>query len=92
MLYIRRYVSRLYDVKVARKVAASMGQSHQVIPVDETFLRHYGTHAEKTVYITDGYLDVTGSPEVFVNRFARDIAPVRMTGNFGSEVLRNIRC
>jgi asparagine synthase (glutamine-hydrolysing) len=79
------------DVKVARRVAEATGQSHQTIPVDQAFLRHFADHAEKTVYLTDGYLDVGGSPEIFVNRIAREIGPVRMTGNFGSEVLRNIR-
>ncbi len=79
------------DVKVARRVAASTGQTHHTIPVDQSFLHNFSEQAEKTVYLTDGYLDVGESPEIFINRIAREIAPVRMTGNFGSEVLRNIR-
>jgi asparagine synthase (glutamine-hydrolysing) len=33
-------------------------------------------------------MDVTGSVELYVNSLARNIAPVRLTGNYGSEVLR----
>ena len=33
-------------------------------------------------------MDVTGAVELFANRIARQIAPVRLTGNYGSEILR----
>jgi asparagine synthase (glutamine-hydrolysing) len=33
-------------------------------------------------------MDVTGSVEMFVNRVARAMSPVRLTGNYGSEILR----
>ena len=32
-------------------------------------------------------MDVTGSPDLFANRIARQIAPVRLTGNYGQEIL-----
>ncbi|MBN2107882.1 MAG: hypothetical protein JW832_10700, partial [Deltaproteobacteria bacterium] len=79
------------DVKVARKVAGACGQTHQTIPLDRNFLSQFADLAEKTVYISDGYLDVGGAPELYINRLARDIAPVRITGNHGSEVLRSMR-
>lgn len=79
-----------YDVKVARKVAAVMNQKHYTITVDNNFISNFSTYAEKTIYITDGYLDISGSPEIFINKQVREIAPLRMTGNFGSELLRNI--
>ena len=48
--------------------------------------------AEKAVRISDGYLDAgSGAVEIYINRKARDIAPIRITGNYGSEVLRSIR-
>jgi asparagine synthase (glutamine-hydrolysing) len=40
------------------------------------------------VYFTDGAMDVTGAVELYVNRMAREIAPVRLTGNYGDEILR----
>ena len=33
-------------------------------------------------------MDVSGAAELYVNRLARQIAPVRITGNYGSEILR----
>jgi len=80
-----------YDVKVARSVASALGQMHKTITVDDLFFKYFAEYAEKTIYITDGYLDVTGAQELYVNRHAKEIAPIRMTGNFGSEVLRDIR-
>ena len=76
------------DVRLARDIARITGQPHTVIPVGKEFLKEFPTLAEKTVYISDGAMDVTGSVELFVNRIARAIAPVRITGNYGSEVLR----
>jgi asparagine synthase (glutamine-hydrolysing) len=36
-------------------------------------------------------VDVSRSPDVYLNEKARAIAPVRMTGNYGGEVLRRVR-
>ena len=79
-----------FDVIVARKIADAVGKAHQVIRVDERFLSNFPALAEKTVFVTDGCMDVTGSPDLYVNKLARDIAPVRITGNYGSEVFRNV--
>jgi len=79
------------DVLLARKVARSCGQSHKVIPVGEEFFRRFSHYAERTVYLTDGSADVSRSPDLYVNEKARQIAPVRVTGNYGSEILRAVR-
>jgi asparagine synthase (glutamine-hydrolysing) len=76
------------DVRIARKVAEACGQSHQTISVGDEFLSSFPRLAEQTVRITDGAMDVSGAPGLYVNRLARHIAPVRLTGNYGSEILR----
>ena len=76
------------DVKLARQVAKVCRQPHEVITVDRAFLREFPNLAERTVYLTDGILDVSASPDLYVNRRARQIAPVRLTGNYGQEILR----
>ena len=76
------------DVRIARKVAAVCKQPHQTISVGEQFLAGFPTLAQETVQITDGAMDVSGAAELYVNRLARQIAPVRITGNYGSEILR----
>ncbi len=80
-----------FDVKVARTIAGLCQQKHTTIKINKNFLREFSRLAEKTVYITDGYLDVSGATELYVNSLAREIAPIRITGNYGSEVLRSIR-
>ncbi len=79
------------DVVMARKVAAQCGQRHQVIPVGKEFLSQFAHYADRTIYLTDGCMDVSHSPDLYVNERARNIAPVRMTGNYGGEVLRRVR-
>lgn len=76
------------DVVVAKQVAAACEQPHQVITVDGDFLARFPHYAERTVYLTDGMLDVGRSPALYANEKARDVAPVRMAGIYGSEVLR----
>jgi asparagine synthase (glutamine-hydrolysing) len=80
-----------YDVKIAKKVSKLCNQQHYVLKLTKDFLKNFPYYAEKSVNITDGSLDVSSSPELFLNQLAREIAPIRMTGNFGSEVLRGSR-
>ena len=76
------------DLILSRKVAAACGQPHQVIPIGSEFLAKFAEYAERTIYLTDGCALVNRSSDLYANERAREIAPVRMTGNYGSEVLR----
>lgn len=78
------------DVTVARKVAKACGQRHEVIPVGSEFLSKFSHYAERAVYLTDGCVAVNRAADLYVNERARQIAAVRMTGNYGSEVLRRM--
>jgi asparagine synthase (glutamine-hydrolysing) len=80
-----------HDVALSRKVAGTRNQPYQVIPVGSDFLSKFPRYAERTVFLSDGCVDVSHSPDLYVNEFARQIAPVRMTGNYGGEVLRRVR-
>jgi len=79
------------DVVVAREVASACGQSYEVIPVGDEFLREYPYWAERAVYATDGCASVAQAADLYLNQRARQVAPVRMTGNYGGEVLRRVR-
>jgi asparagine synthase (glutamine-hydrolysing) len=76
------------DVRIARRLARLCGQSHETLVVGPAFLAEFPALAEKAVYLSDGTMDVTGSVELYANRMARGIAPVRLTGNYGSEIIR----
>jgi asparagine synthase (glutamine-hydrolysing) len=79
------------DVTIARKVAHACGQSHEVIRAGDEFLSRFPYYAERTMYLTDACVEVSCAPVLYVNEKARNIAPVRMTGNYGDQILRRLR-
>ncbi len=79
------------DVRVARSVARTCGQPYDVIAAGGGFLSRFPYYAERAVYLTDGCADVSRCPDLYMYERARQIGPVRMTGNYGGEVLRRVR-
>lgn len=79
------------DVRVARRLAQEYGQPFQVITAGHEFLSRFSHYAARTVYLTDGCTDVGLSPVLYVNEKASEVAPVRISGVFGGEVLRGVR-
>ncbi len=79
------------DVAVAAQVAALSGQPHHVIELGSDFLSSTRQCLERSVYISDGYLGLSGAAEVYLNQKARAIAPARITGNWGGELMRGVR-
>jgi asparagine synthase (glutamine-hydrolysing) len=78
------------DVKVARQLARLSQQPHQIIHIGKEFLSEFPALAEKTAYVTDGNLDASGTIDLFVQIRARQIAPIRVTGTNGGELLRRL--
>jgi asparagine synthase (glutamine-hydrolysing) len=79
------------DVQIARQVAQMCSQSFQVLTAGQEFLTDFGNYAERVVYLSDGCADVSRAPDLYLNEEVRAIAPVRMTGNYGGEILRAVR-
>jgi asparagine synthase (glutamine-hydrolysing) len=79
------------DVRVGRQVAARCNQPHRVIELGTDFLETIRENLDHSVYVSDGYLGLSGAAELYVNRQARSIAPARMTGNWGGELMRGVR-
>jgi asparagine synthase (glutamine-hydrolysing) len=75
------------DVKLGRRVAKVCGQPHHVITAGAEFLSRFDHYAERSVYLSDACVDLARSPDLYVQEKARDIAPVRMVGTYGSEIL-----
>jgi asparagine synthase (glutamine-hydrolysing) len=76
------------DVVLGRRIAEICNQPHTTITVGPEFFADFSDLAARSVYASDGLMDVSGAIEVYVNRKARQIAPIRVTGNYGSELLR----
>jgi len=77
-----------FDIAIARKLAAIYNQPYQAIKINRDFFSDFAGLAEKSVYISDGTHHAFGAHNVYFNRIARRIAPVRITGKYGSEIVR----
>lgn len=77
------------DVKLARGVAKLCEQPHQVITAGSEFLSQFAHYAERATWLTDACVDLSRSPDLYVNERVREIAPVRMVGTYGSEILQH---
>ncbi len=75
------------DVKLARRVAKICQQPHHVIPAGAEFLSNFAHYAERTIFLTDAGADLSRSPDLYMQEKVREIAPVRMVGTYGSEIL-----
>jgi asparagine synthase (glutamine-hydrolysing) len=78
------------DVKLARRLAKLSQQPYHTIPIDGQFLSEFPSLAEKVAYVGEGNLDASGTIDLFVQREARKIAPIRVTGTNGGELLRRL--
>ena len=79
------------DVRYARRVAAACSQSFTVLTAGKEFLLEFPKYAERAVFLTDGCVDVSRAPDLYLNERAREIAHVRMTGLYGGEIMRGVR-
>lgn len=78
------------DDRIAIRVAAAANLDHQLVRLESDFFSNFAQYADKTVFSTDGCAGVCNAHELYFNRRARELAPVRLTGNYGSEVMRGI--
>jgi asparagine synthase (glutamine-hydrolysing) len=84
-------VRECQDVTIARRVANLCQQPYELIRVGAEFLSQFAHYAERTIFLSDGCTGVNRAADLYGNEIAARIAPVRMTGNYGSEILRRLR-
>lgn len=77
-----------FDDRLAARVAEVCGLDHRLLRLDSDFFSDFAVNVDRTVHVTDGCFGATGAHEIYFNKLARELAPVRLTGNWGSEVLR----
>lgn len=78
------------DSQLSARVAAVCGLEHQTLRIDQNFFSDFAAHADRTVYNTDGCFGILGAHEIYLNKLARHLAPVRVTGVCGGEILRRV--
>jgi asparagine synthase (glutamine-hydrolysing) len=76
------------DVMVGRKIAGICQQPHQVIQVSKEFLDGFPKYAERTVFISEGTVDVSRA-DLYLSQQARKVAPAKIVGTYGSEIVRH---
>ena len=77
------------DVQFGRKVAQACQQTHQVITVGNEFLTQFPHYAERSIYLSEGGVDVYRASDLYVSERAREIAPAKVVGTYGSEIVRH---
>jgi asparagine synthase (glutamine-hydrolysing) len=77
------------DVRLGRRVAKVCQQTHEVLTVGDEFLSRFPHYAERSVYLTEGGADVHRSSDLYVSERARNLAPVKVVGTYGSEIVRH---
>jgi asparagine synthase (glutamine-hydrolysing) len=78
-----------YDVRIGRRVAGICQQPHQVIEVGNDFLNSFADHAERSVFITEGTVDLCRASDLYVSQKIREITPAKIVGTYGSEIVRH---
>lgn len=81
----------ILDARIAPKVAKSCNQNHtKIVLEDEKLIKEYPEWVEKATWISDGLEGTDKADVLYFNSIAREIAPIRMTGKYGSQVLKGI--
>jgi asparagine synthase (glutamine-hydrolysing) len=78
------------DARLATQIAAVKGLKHQVLRIEPDFVRDFGSYLDRTITATDGCAGAIASHEIYFNAHARELSPIRLTGNFGSEIFRSV--
>src|SRR5262249_11268456 len=87
---LRRARRDTQDRLGAPRRAALCGQTQRVITVGDEFLSQFPVYAERSLYLTDGCVELNRAPDLYVSQRARDIAPVKVVGTYGSELLGQV--
>jgi len=78
------------DAQIASQVAQTFGLEHRILRIGPDFISNFGHYVDHTVLVTDGCAGALDAHEIYLNSKARQFSKVRLTGNFGSEILRGV--
>ncbi len=78
------------DARLGARVAQVCGLEHRTLRIGADFLAGYGHYVDRTAFVTDGCAGALGAHELYLTGLASRLSPVRLTGNYGSEILRSV--
>lgn len=83
-------VGETRDTQIAVEIAEACDMEHKILRIETDFFSDFASHADRTVFVTDGTFGVLGAHERYLSAKARFLAPTRLTGVFGSEIMRGV--
>src|ERR1700730_12031172 len=78
------------DDRLAARVAKACDLEHRLVAMRPDFFSDFASQVDRTVNATVGCFGALGAHEIYLNAQARQLAPVRLTGVFGGEILREV--
>lgn len=78
------------DARIGAKVAEVCGMHHEVLRIEQAFIKDFVDHIDRTTYLTDGCAGPLQAHEIHLSKLAAQLSQTRVTGNYGSEVLRDM--
>jgi asparagine synthase (glutamine-hydrolysing) len=78
------------DARLAGRIAEVCDLEHEILRLGADFFLNFASHTDRTVYITDGCAGPMAAHEIYLNKQARQLAPMRVTGVFGGEIFRGV--
>jgi asparagine synthase (glutamine-hydrolysing) len=77
-------------VKLAKNLADRSSNPHFKLILGSDFLRNFEQWANKAIFVSDGLSRILRCHEYYVNIRAREYGTVRLTGKYGSQIVRGI--
>jgi asparagine synthase (glutamine-hydrolysing) len=79
-----------FDVRIAEKLSNRTGNSFKKILLGKEFLGDIENWVNRAIYISDGIAKLTTCHEYYVNLAAREFGKIRLTGKYGSQIVRGV--
>lgn len=78
------------DTVIGQQVAEACGLEHRLLRLETDFFDSFSDYVDRAVFVSDGTGGATAAHELYLSERASGVAPVRLTGNYGSEVFRGV--
>jgi asparagine synthase (glutamine-hydrolysing) len=79
-----------FDVVLASNLAQQSRNAHYKITLGNEFLRNFDTWVNKAISASDALSRIVRSHEYYMNMQCREYGKIRLTGKYGSQIIRNV--
>lgn len=79
-----------YDVQIASLISRFSGNTHHRLVLGDEFLKNFDTWVTKAITVSDGLSRIVRADEYYMNLRCREYGKIRLTGKYGSQLVRHI--